>query len=417
MDLGLANATAAVVGGSRGMGLATARCFAEEGARVAVVGRSREALDAAVTDLTQCGSPDAVGLTADVGDDGAVGDAFSELTRRWDGELNALVITVGPGAAGAFEDLTDDQWRQSVEDGVLGMVRCVRAALATSIVVLAGAVPLGADLFPRHALATATLFTLAAAFLPAVATWAASLLTHGIDALELATTVGGAPIRSEAKTTAPGSSSAILGALPGFASTVVIVLVIIASPWLRGNADTALPAPAVLVGLGAVSLVTLAAMRAAAPRVMGTILRDVSALDRQRLATLEIRPPTAIESAVARALGHDAGLVYRKDARLMRRRYPMAFALGALGFLVLAVVGLAKPNEPMPYIVVVLSGAVLYGAVLATRLRRPPIEIPRLAATLPIAGAALARAKLAWTVAWATIFVVISAAFAVLRLL
>ncbi|HEX5253426.1 MAG TPA: SDR family oxidoreductase [Mycobacterium sp.] len=34
MDLGLANATAVVVGGSRGMGLATARCFADEGARV-----------------------------------------------------------------------------------------------------------------------------------------------------------------------------------------------------------------------------------------------------------------------------------------------------------------------------------------------------------------------------------------------
>lgn len=36
---------------------------------------------------------------------------------------------MGPGAAGSFEDLTDDQWRQSVDDGVLGMVRCVRAAL------------------------------------------------------------------------------------------------------------------------------------------------------------------------------------------------------------------------------------------------------------------------------------------------
>lgn len=129
MDLGLANATAVVVGGSRGMGLATARCFADEGTRVAVIGRSRDALDVAVTDLTQRGSPDAIGLTADIGDDGAVSEVFGELARRWDGELNALVITVGPGAAGTFEQLTDDQWRQSVEDGVLGMVRCVRAAL------------------------------------------------------------------------------------------------------------------------------------------------------------------------------------------------------------------------------------------------------------------------------------------------
>jgi len=129
MDLGLANATAVVVGGSRGMGLATARCLANGGARVAVVGRTRADLDNAVTDLTGRGSPDALGLVADIGDAGEVDRVFAEIAQRWNGELNALIITVGPGAAGSFEDLTDDQWRQSVEDGVLGMVRCVRSAL------------------------------------------------------------------------------------------------------------------------------------------------------------------------------------------------------------------------------------------------------------------------------------------------
>jgi 3-oxoacyl-[acyl-carrier protein] reductase len=130
MDLGLANATAVVVGGSRGMGLATARCLAEDGARVAVVGRTRDAVDSAVADLSGRGSPDALGLVADIGDGAAVDQVFAEVAQRWDGELNVLINTVGPGAAGGFEDLTDDQWRQSVEDGVLGMVRCVRSALA-----------------------------------------------------------------------------------------------------------------------------------------------------------------------------------------------------------------------------------------------------------------------------------------------
>ena len=129
MDLGLANAAAVVVGGSRGMGLATARCLADDGARVAVVGRSRDALDSAVTDLAGHGSPDALGLVADIGDAGAIDKVFAELAERWGGELNVLVNTVGPGAAGSFEDLSDEQWRQSVEDGVLGMVRCVRSAL------------------------------------------------------------------------------------------------------------------------------------------------------------------------------------------------------------------------------------------------------------------------------------------------
>jgi 3-oxoacyl-[acyl-carrier protein] reductase len=58
MDLGLANAAAVVVGGSRGMGLATARCLAEDGARVAVIGRTEAALDSAVADLSDRGSPD-----------------------------------------------------------------------------------------------------------------------------------------------------------------------------------------------------------------------------------------------------------------------------------------------------------------------------------------------------------------------
>lgn len=129
MDLGLDGATAVVVGGGRGMGLATARCLAEDGAKVAVVGRSQEVLDVAAAELAQRGSPDAFGIVADIGDDGQVHRAFAEIGSRWNGRLNALINTVGPGAAGDFEQLTDDQWQAAFDDGVLGLVRCVRAAL------------------------------------------------------------------------------------------------------------------------------------------------------------------------------------------------------------------------------------------------------------------------------------------------
>jgi 3-oxoacyl-[acyl-carrier protein] reductase len=129
MDLGLTNATAVVVGGSRGMGLAAARCLADDGARVAVVARSRVDLDRAAEDLTDRGSPDALGLGADIADADQVDGVFAELDDRWNGELNVLINAVGPGAVGSFEDLTDEQWRQAFDDGVMGMVRCVRSAL------------------------------------------------------------------------------------------------------------------------------------------------------------------------------------------------------------------------------------------------------------------------------------------------
>jgi 3-oxoacyl-[acyl-carrier protein] reductase len=129
MDLGLTNATAVVVGGGRGMGLAAARCLADDGARVAIVARSEADLDRAAADLTDRGSPDALGLVADIVDADQVNGVFAELGDRWNGELNVLINAVGPGAVGSFEDLTDEQWRQAFDDGVMGMVRSVRSAL------------------------------------------------------------------------------------------------------------------------------------------------------------------------------------------------------------------------------------------------------------------------------------------------
>lgn len=129
MDLGLRSATAVVVGGGRGMGLAAARCLADDGARVAIIARSQSDLDRAAADLANRGSPDAVGLVADITDAEAVDGAFAEVARRWDGALNILVNAVGPTVQGDFESLTDEQWRQAVDEGVMGMVRCVRSAL------------------------------------------------------------------------------------------------------------------------------------------------------------------------------------------------------------------------------------------------------------------------------------------------
>src|SRR5262249_5878433 len=118
--------------------------------------------------------------------------------------------------------------------------------------------------------------------------------------------------------------------------------------------------------------------------------------------------------AIARLLG-EAALPYDKDARLMRRRFPMAFALGGLVFMVLVIVGLARPADPTPWLTVAIAGAAAYGIVLAGRLQRPPIELHRLSATLPLGASARARAKLAWLLGWWGIFAAAPAVFAALR--
>jgi NAD(P)-dependent dehydrogenase (short-subunit alcohol dehydrogenase family) len=128
MDLGLADATAVVTGGTSGMGRAAAACFASDGARVAVLARGRERLEETAAALRALGSPEAIGLAVDVGDEASVAAAFADLGRRW-GRLNVLVNTVGPSGVGTIDQLTEAQWSAALNVGLLGAVRCVRAAL------------------------------------------------------------------------------------------------------------------------------------------------------------------------------------------------------------------------------------------------------------------------------------------------
>jgi len=127
MDLGIADATAVVTGGSKGMGRAVAQVLAGDGARVAVMARGQEALDDTVASLRAGGSPDAVGISVDMTDAGSIDRGFAELADRW-GSLNMLVHTIGPGA-GRFEDLDDSAWDAAFALGTMSAVRSVRAAL------------------------------------------------------------------------------------------------------------------------------------------------------------------------------------------------------------------------------------------------------------------------------------------------
>lgn len=131
MDLGLADATVVVQGGTQGMGLAAAECFAIEGAKVGVLARGQANLDRTVDRLLELGAADAVALRADITRADEVTAAFEVVRDRWGGALNSLVNTAGPKGErmGPFEELTDDDWLAAVDVGVLGMVRCVRAAL------------------------------------------------------------------------------------------------------------------------------------------------------------------------------------------------------------------------------------------------------------------------------------------------
>ncbi|GAA2462090.1 SDR family oxidoreductase [Streptomyces macrosporus] len=123
MDLGLKDRVYLVTGATRGLGFATARELAAEGAKVIVTGRTERAAAEAAERLGE----GAVGVAADNADPDA---ADRLVTTAYDrhGRLDGVMISVGGPPPGSFESNTDDQWRSSFESVFLGAVRLARTA-------------------------------------------------------------------------------------------------------------------------------------------------------------------------------------------------------------------------------------------------------------------------------------------------
>ncbi|MFF9912710.1 SDR family oxidoreductase [Streptomyces sp. NPDC013457] len=133
MDLGLADRTIVVTGGSSGVGLATVRALLDEGARVATCGRDAERLKNVAAALGA--GPDRL-LTdvCDVRDADAV-HAFVRRTAEEFGGVDGLVNNAGQSRMKGLDDATAEDWRDELElkfAGVLNPLHAARPHLAAS---------------------------------------------------------------------------------------------------------------------------------------------------------------------------------------------------------------------------------------------------------------------------------------------
>ena len=127
MDLGLKDKVALLTGASRGLGLATARILAQEGARLAINARKEETLIAAGEELASFGA-EVIMLPGDVTDPQTPESLISETVDVLGG-LDLLFTNAGGPPPGAFEEISDETWNQAVDLTFLSHVRLIRAAL------------------------------------------------------------------------------------------------------------------------------------------------------------------------------------------------------------------------------------------------------------------------------------------------
>ncbi len=131
MELGFTDKVAIVTGGSEGIGKAAAQRMAGEGARVVIVARRQETLDAAAQDIraaTAATEGVVLPVAADVSHPDTA-DRVVQTALAHFGRVDILVNNAGVSMAKPFEEVSDDDWEYDFDLKVWGAVRLIRRAI------------------------------------------------------------------------------------------------------------------------------------------------------------------------------------------------------------------------------------------------------------------------------------------------
>ncbi|MEI6027285.1 MAG: SDR family oxidoreductase [Betaproteobacteria bacterium] len=125
MDLQLAGKTVLVTGASKGIGLATARAFAQEGCHLHLAARSADALEAARVELTAAYGVQVHLHVMDL----SVSENLVALAQRA-GEADILINNAGEVPSGPIEALSEADWRRGYDLKLFGYIGLTREMYA-----------------------------------------------------------------------------------------------------------------------------------------------------------------------------------------------------------------------------------------------------------------------------------------------
>ena len=125
----LSNKVAYVTGGTKGIGYAIAEALSHQGVNVVITSRSQEAADRAAERLQAgAGAGAVIGLKADVRDLSSQQAAVRQATERF-GRLDVVVANAGVGHFAPIQELTAEQWQETMDINLTGVFNTVKAGL------------------------------------------------------------------------------------------------------------------------------------------------------------------------------------------------------------------------------------------------------------------------------------------------
>lgn len=157
MSDALSGKVALVTGAGRGIGRAIALAFAEEGAAVALVARSRADLAGVAAEIRERGGR-ALAVPTDVTQDAAVESAVENVAGEL-GRLDILVTSAGTASFAPVADSKPGDWDAMLALNLRAVMVCCRAALPTMLRQRSGTILNVASIAAKRALPGSAVYT------------------------------------------------------------------------------------------------------------------------------------------------------------------------------------------------------------------------------------------------------------------
>jgi len=126
--MSLKQKTALITGGTKGIGYGIAEALLKEGVNVAITGRDATSGKKAADALSKISSAKVLFIQCDVRDLKQQQDAVGKVISAW-GTLDVLVANAGVGHFASIEDLSVEQWKETIDINLTGVFYSIKSAV------------------------------------------------------------------------------------------------------------------------------------------------------------------------------------------------------------------------------------------------------------------------------------------------